>query len=228
MKTLTWKPIFRNLEETYVELKHLHCRLFYLAFGELPDDVAGDGACKAGLAKSERRDPFTERGLYVSLDHAFHHLNWAWNVRRTPEDRVWHFTEKEFNRWSKFPKTREFAALWPSEKSNRRGPGKLGDRKVSLTPVRVSIQMAWRKLGILCARIAKGIGEDSSWHPCPDGEGDAVAQPLTEREFALRMHRIYAKLNYAWNSRHDKSFVVGPHAILRRRCFSPMFMGNQP
>ena len=222
MKTLTWKPILFNLSEAHEELADLHDRLHYLTFGEVPDDCT----CKAWIKGRDKRHPFTEMSLHVSLDHAYHHLNFAWNIRRTPEKREQRFTERNFKRWSCFPRTRDFADLWPSRQAILKEAGREpGCRKVSFTPIRTSVQTARRKLGILCYLVAKEIGEDSRWSVRPAGlEASVGAQPLTEREFARRMHRIYAELNFAWNSRKDKTFVTGRNAIRRRRCFSPMFM----
>lgn len=48
-------------------------------------------------------------------------------------------------------------------------------------------------------------------------------QELSEEEFAKRLHRIYAELNMAWNSRKDKTFAVDEEAISRRRLFPYVF-----
>ena len=222
MKTLTWRPILFNLSEAYEELADLHDRLYFLTFGEVPDDCT----CKAWIKGRDKRHPFTEMSLHVSLDHAYHHLNFAWNIRRTPEEREHRLTNKYFKRWSRFPRTRDFADLWPSQQTILKEGGREPEcGKVSFTPVRTGVQTARRKLAILCYLVAKEIGEDSRWSTRPDSLDASVnAQPLTEREFARRMHRIYAELNFAWNSRKDKTFVTERNAIRRRQCFSPMFM----
>ena len=155
MKALTWKPILQNLCEANVELKDLHCRLHYLEFGDVPEDY--NNSNKEWLEGQEKTDPFTEISLYVSLDHAFHHLNWAWNIRRNPEERVWKCAEKDFKHWSKFPKTKEFEDLWPSKDVIKRCDRKNRHGKVSVTPVRVYILTAQRKLDILCRLVAKEI-----------------------------------------------------------------------
>ena len=225
MTALTWKPILANLSEAYDELDELHARLYYLAFGEVPDKWKDDDSCKEYIEERDKRHPFTESALHASLRHAYHHLNWAWNVRRTQEERVWKCAEKDFSRWSKFPKGKWFGDLWTAKVA---GNGSMADpafRKVSLTPVRVSIQMALRKLGILCRLVAKEVGENTRWSVIPEGQNAEVgAKPLTEKEFAQRMHRIYAELNTAWNSRRDKTFVIDHRAILRRRCFPPFLL----
>ena len=223
MKALTWKPILQNLCEANGELKALHCRLHYLEFGDVPDDY--DYSYKEWLEEQEKTHAFTENSLFVSLDHAYHHLNWAWNIRRSLEERVWKCADKDNKRWSKFPKTMQFADLWPLKDVIKGCDRKSRHRKVSITPVRVHILMAQRKLDILSTRVAKEItGNVSQGGSQADINTDDSMQPLSEKEFARRMHRIFEELNMAWNSRKDKTFVIKFHAFQRRRYFSPMFM----
>ena len=223
MKALTWKPILQNLCEANGELKDLHCHLHYLEFGDVPEDY--NNSNKEWLEGQEKVNPFTEISLYVSLDHAYHHLNWAWNIRRSPEERVWKCADKDNKRWSKFPKTMQFADLWPSKDIIKGCDRKTRHGKVSVTPVRVYILTAQQKLDILCRLVAKEItGNMSQGSSQADLNTDDSIQPLTEKEFTRRMHRIFEELNMAWNSRKDKTFVIKFHAFQRRRCFSPMFM----
>ena len=223
MKSLTWKPILQNLCEANGELKDLHCHLHYLEFGDVPENY--DNSDKEWLEGQEKTNPFTENSLYVSLDHAYHHLNWAWNIRRISEERVWKCDDKDFKNWSKFPKTKEFADLWLPKDVMKGCDRKTRHRKVSITPVRVHILTAQRKLDILSTRVAKEItGNVSQGGSQVELNANNSIQPLTEKEFARRMHRIFEELNMAWNSRKDKTFVTKFHAFQRRRCFSPMFM----
>ena len=226
MRTLTWKPILSNLTEASGELRKLHWRLHYIQFRELPEDCPRrtDTSEVDWYARQELRDPFDEGSLFVSLEHAYHHLNWAWNCRRTPEERVWHFSDMDGNRWSKFPDTADFADLWPLDRTVKEGRGMLGSaRKVNILPIRIGIYMADRKLGILCRLVAKEcLGEDEV-DPPERIPADVWKRPLTEKAFARRMHRIYTELNIVWKSRRDKGFVTTKRAINRRRCFSPDF-----
>ena len=230
MKELTWKPILFNLTEARGEIRDIHCRLHFLQFGELPEEEEpspgddSDAKYIAYLERQEKRNPFTESSLFCDLEHAYHHLNWAWNCRRTPEERAWHFTDSDADRWNRFPDTAAFADLWPSDRSvkgRRHHYVGVGRRKVSLQVVRIHMQMAFAKLNSLGYLVAKRAGED--W-PRPKGLRPGVEdQPFTEKDFTRRMHRIYSTLNMAWNSRMDKTFVVGVRAIDRRRRFSPAF-----
>ena len=222
MKALTWKPILQNLCEANGELKELHCYLHYLEFGDVPENY--DNSDKEWLEGQEKTNPFTESSLYVSLDHAYHHLNWAWNIRRSLEERVWKCADKDNKRWSKFPKTMQFADLWPLKDVIKGCDRKSRHRKVSITPVRVHILMAQRKLDILCTLVAKEItGNVSQGSTQADLNTDNSVQPLTEKEFARRMHRIFEELNMAWNSRKDTTFATTKSAVARRRLFPSIF-----
>ena len=225
MKTLSWKPILSNLSEAYGELKNLYCRLHFMAFSKMPDNWKDDGSYKAWLEKREKEQPFTEMTLFVSLDHVYHHLNWAWNIRRTPDEHIWHFTQESARKWGKFPKTRDFSDLWSPTASTKIINDKPRSRKISLTPVRVRIQMTQWKLGILCRRVEKEVEINSSiGNTRPKMSNlDIDSQPLSEKEFAKRMHRIYAEMNMAWNSRKDKTFVIKSYAMQKRRYFPNIF-----
>jgi len=39
----------------------------------------------------------------VMLQHAYHHLNFAWNARNVSTSRYSKLSEKEFNEWGKYP-----------------------------------------------------------------------------------------------------------------------------
>ena len=90
MKELTWKPILFNLTEARGEIRDIHCRLHFLQFGELPEEEEpspgddSDAEYIAYLERQEKRNPFTESTLLCGLEHAYHHLNWAW--KRAGED----------------------------------------------------------------------------------------------------------------------------------------------
>ena len=221
MKELAWKPILSNLREALGELDGIHLRLHFLAFGELPEvcPLSGDASYLAWLKKEEKRHPFNQVSLFYGLEHAYHHLNWAWNCRRTPEERVWHFTDNDASRWTRFPDTAAFADLWPSDRAVKGHVDELHGKVGS--PVRSFVQMAYRKARILCYLVSKELGEE--WKR-PQGLFPEVgAQPLTEKDFARRMHRIYVELNMAWNSRRDKTFATDIRAIQRRRLFPSIF-----
>jgi hypothetical protein len=68
---------------------------------------------KAGTSQVDAWGNLNEAGLEVSLAHAYHHMNFAWNVRnKTTKDADTHFDRDE-----KFPRPTErfdsFARYWP-------------------------------------------------------------------------------------------------------------------
>lgn len=39
----------------------------------------------------------------IKLEHAYHHLNFAWNVRYLTAERTKNMSDADFHEWSKFP-----------------------------------------------------------------------------------------------------------------------------
>lgn len=71
--------------------------------------IAGDiKEAREQLEQMEKRiagkDRPSEGELLVMLSHAYHHLNFAWNTRRISTKHYASLTDKEFNKWGKFPK----------------------------------------------------------------------------------------------------------------------------
>lgn len=58
------------------------------------------------LAEAEDLD---EIGFQIKMEHAYHHLNFAWNIRHVSSDRSSKCVAEDFNEWSKFPNDLE---LW--------------------------------------------------------------------------------------------------------------------
>lgn len=221
MKELAWESILPNLKEVLGELDDLHVRLHFFTFGELPEDnlCSGDALYLAWLKQEEKRHPFNQMSLFYRLEHAYHHLNMAWNCRRTSEERVGHFTERDWRELICFPYTVEFADLWPSDRAVKGHVSELQGEVGS--PVRSFVYMAYRKVRILCYLVAKQLGQE--WVR-PIGLYPEIGRlPLTEKELACRMHCIYVELNMAWNSRKDKTFATDKRAVDQRRLFPSIF-----
>jgi hypothetical protein len=68
-------------------------------------------------AQVARRERVDEADLKVMLEHAFHHINFAWNARRAPMRRYLNLSDTDFNRWGKFPKDIELLRLPVQRKS---------------------------------------------------------------------------------------------------------------
>lgn len=79
MKRLNWKVVLSNIQEAREELKKIESQI---ASTKKPDEVE----------------------LELSLRHAYHHLNTAWNARHAEIDRYRNMTEEDFKSWGQFPK----------------------------------------------------------------------------------------------------------------------------
>lgn len=58
------------------------------------------------LQKLERKaadGTLTEVELQIGLSHAYHHLNFAWNIRRVSTSEYAHLTQEQFEQWGKYP-----------------------------------------------------------------------------------------------------------------------------
>jgi len=60
------------------------------------------------IAKFDAESKSSEGEFLVMLQHAFRHLNKAWNARRTSLTSYRHISRIDFNRWAKFPHGREW------------------------------------------------------------------------------------------------------------------------
>jgi hypothetical protein len=67
----------------------------------LADAREGIERLEAVVAK---RRGLNEVALQLSLEHAYHHLNVAWNARHASSKQYSQLTDAQFNRWAKFPK----------------------------------------------------------------------------------------------------------------------------
>ena len=52
-----------------------------------------------------------EAELLVPLQHVYFHLNFAWNTRRSADDKVIECSERNFNAWRKFPEGADWRPL---------------------------------------------------------------------------------------------------------------------
>ena len=56
------------------------------------------------IAEKLQKDPrFEEIGFQTQLNHAYHHLNYAWNSRFSTKKEYVDLTDARFNKWSKYP-----------------------------------------------------------------------------------------------------------------------------
>ncbi len=64
--------------------------------------------------------PLPEWQLQLRLEHAYHHLNMAWNARSVPIARYRDMTDRDFNTWAKFSRDIEIAHVTPRPPRLRR------------------------------------------------------------------------------------------------------------
>ena len=49
-------------------------------------------------------NPPSEIDFQTKLEHCYHHLNFAWNIRHSSTKKYAKMSDDNFNKWSKFPK----------------------------------------------------------------------------------------------------------------------------
>jgi|GEM_PF-657496 len=79
MPKLNWKIILYDITEAREQLEEIEAQI------------------KEGKKISEG-------SFQVMLQHTYHHLNFAWNVRHVSTKKYANLSDKNFNKWSKFPK----------------------------------------------------------------------------------------------------------------------------
>jgi hypothetical protein len=54
-------------------------------------------------ARISRGAPPNESEFQIMMQHAYHHLNFAWNMRNHPVERYAQLSQEDFERWGTFP-----------------------------------------------------------------------------------------------------------------------------
>jgi hypothetical protein len=86
MPKLNWEIILYNIAEAREQLEQIEERV------------------KNGKKPAEGE-------LQVMIEHAYHHLNFAWNIRHVSTKRYSRLSDDEFNEWSKFPQQIEVSKI---------------------------------------------------------------------------------------------------------------------
>lgn len=55
------------------------------------------------IEEIEKDTDFDFDGYYVALQHIYHHLNTAWNIRKESEETIKEYPKDNFKKWRKFP-----------------------------------------------------------------------------------------------------------------------------
>ena len=228
MNPLTLQPILSHLTEAHEELARLFARLQFVVFGEVVDESVKGWA--ENVARDEKTSPLDERALFVSLTHAYHHLNFAWNCRHESGESVLRCAPVDFKRWSRFPEDAVFHDLWPTPSRFRGTPREPGRRRIAPNSLQAAfLQMAVRKLSNLRYIIAFALGDNAMKVPRPKGLRPGMeAEPFTEEEFGRRLRRIYSEMNTSWSYRKKRRCENLSRQIIRRhRQFPSVFLSAE-
>jgi hypothetical protein len=76
--------------------RHLNHTLIKSNLGEAIEELA-----RLQNLASERK--LSVEDFQVRLCHAYHHLNFAWNIRYLPTIQYRSMTQRQFERWGKYP-----------------------------------------------------------------------------------------------------------------------------
>lgn len=186
--------LLRDLREAGEELEELWARVQVLAFGEVVEARLKE--LEEGAKWREKKGPLTEFGVFVALDHAFFHLNFAWNCRNASIERMRACSDGDFGRWGRFPAEAAFRDLRPV--AGRERTREASCRGIQASAVQAALlQWTVRKLDGLCGVVERAMG----------GEG-----VLDEAEFARRLHGVYAGLNRFWRNVRGRA----PGGIVKR------------
>ena len=216
-----WNRFYEKLTEARRFLAMLYAEVYAKAMGTWPDDVDATEFDLASHIGRPRRGKILERLVWCGMHNVYAVLNMAWKLYRT-DVRGEHIRLHPVH-FEEFPVDGLFAKLLPGDGNvEDTSLDDADDRTISPTPIRISLQSALRKLNILLYRISTLPGvEPLQTVERPKGLAVSVAsKPFSKEETETRLVQIYRRLNEAWNSRFDKTFVVAPDEI-RNRCLFP-------
>jgi hypothetical protein len=55
------------------------------------------------LERKAKNGELTEEELQIGLRHAYHHLNFSWNIRQISTSQYASLTQAQFDRWGRYP-----------------------------------------------------------------------------------------------------------------------------
>ena len=204
-----WRMIRGNFVEARGEISELVDFLRYSESGEMPDGVAvEDLPCWLKRWKTA-----TEYTFFVSMEHAYHHINFGWNCRAFPEKRVIECVERDFRRWEKFP--HDWLELFPSVKSCVGKPRQIRNGKINFLSMRIPLDEVMATLDNVIAAIDR-------FGTCSGVANSDVSQVLA-KDLRDQIRHIYLYMNEAWNTRKMtmERKVQCSAATARRRCQFP-------
>ena len=209
---MIWDIILSNLIEASVELEELRDRIL---------------ACLKPDAEEARRD-FIEFSFFVSMEHAYHHVNFAWNCRHQDRERAIQCAREDYKSWEKFPL--EFKDLWLSPSRCRGKAREVHRGRMYLTLPRINLDEAIFTIDGMCDGIFRLLGRNIPKHLCRRRLPKSV-KPITEGEFSERMRHLYICMNRAWNERKVNlaGDIASSMSVVRRHsCFPRAFINLRP
>ena len=60
------------------------------------------------IRKLQNESAYYEPEFRIAMEHAFHHMNIAWNARNTTKEQSFECTAKDLDSWGNFPKDIDF------------------------------------------------------------------------------------------------------------------------
>jgi len=205
---MIWKIIFHNIREASFELERLRDRIVAALNGQ-PDKC--------------RRGSFYEFEFFVAMEHAYHHVNWAWNCRHQDEQRAIRCDMEDFEEWEKFPA--EFNEFWPSPSRCRGKAREPFDGRLYLMLSRIALDEAVLTIRDIYYGICKLLGEKII-------ERDPkTIEPMTEENFTVQMRHLYSCMNRAWNERKinlARPLEGSTMNVRRHSCYPRAFSGLWP
>ena len=217
---LAIRTIQQNLTEALGELEDLWAHIQLAVFGKI---LAKELERRKEYAdRLAERLPLTDCDLFYSLDHAYHHLNFAWNCRRATEERARACATADFVRWSRFPKVAPFLDLQPLPRSAKGPPREVGIALVRPSDIlHAHVQMAVRHLSILRDMATVAAGKSSALRYKPEAPPPEL---FTEETFGRHLHRIYRDMDTLWSCRRRTDVSVTRRTHLRRARFPWVFV----
>ena len=93
-----WSVVLSNLAEARGEVRELCAVFAYLETGKAPEGWEEFVAWRMG------KGGFSTAGIAIQFEHAYQHVDFAWNCRHADEERARRCDQRDFDRWEKFPK----------------------------------------------------------------------------------------------------------------------------
>ncbi len=167
-----------------------------------------------------RKREFSTSYFEVTMEHVYHHVNYAWNCRHAGAERAIRCSMRDFNRWEKFPK--DWPELWPSPK---RWEGKWPKDRLPVhgwwtvhpAAMRSEFKAAEDALSLLIDGVFLRLGDDLDPMRRRPEKLREDAWAVTEQDFGMLIRRFYEHFNAAWNARKCRN----PPAGKRRSCLFP-------